>query len=34
MDYKIKVNRKIFIKNLILIASIGVYEQEKKINKK
>ena len=34
MDDKIKVNRKIFINNLILIASIGVYEQEKKNKQK
>ncbi len=35
MDYKITTRkRKIFINNLILIASIGVYEQEKKIKQK
>ena len=35
MDYKMTTRkRKIFINNLILIASIGVYEQEKKIKQK
>ena len=35
MDYKMKIRkRKIFINNLILIASIGVYQQEKKIKQK
>ena len=35
MDYKMTTSkRKIFINNLILIASIGVYEQEKKIKQK
>ena len=35
MDYKMKIRkRKIFINNLNLIASIGVYEQEKKIKQK
>ena len=35
MDYKMKIRkRKIFINNLNLIASIGVYEQEKKNKQK
>ena len=35
MNYKMTTRkRKIFINNLILIASIGVYEQEKKIKQK
>ena len=35
MDYKMKARkRKIFINNLILIASIGVYEKEKKNKQK
>ena len=35
MDYKMKIRkRKIFINNLNLIASIGVYEQEKKSKQK